>query len=169
MEGLLYVGTDDGLVQISEDGGQNWRKVENFPSLDVPEYALVNDIEASRHDPNTVYVVLYNFQRGDFKPYVVKSTDRGRTWSSIVGDLPARGSTYTIVQDHVKPDLLFVGTEFGLFFTLDGGTKWIPLQNGLPTDIGPGPGDPASGKRSGGGHVRTGLLSFSTTTRRCAT
>ena len=91
VEGLLYVGTDDGLVQISEDGGQNWRKVENFPSLDVPEYALVNDIEASRHDPNTVYVVLYNFQRGDFKPYVVKSTDRGRTWSSIVGDLPARG------------------------------------------------------------------------------
>ena len=90
VEGLLYVGTDDGLVQISEDGGQNWRKVENFASLDVPEYAVVNDIEASRHDPNTVYVVLYNFQRGDFKPYVVKSTDRGRTWSSIAGDLPAR-------------------------------------------------------------------------------
>ena len=133
VEGLLYVGTDDGLVQVSEDSGQNWRKVENFPSLDVPEYAFVSDIEASLHDPNTVYVVLYNYQRGDFKPYVVKSTDRGRTWSSITGDLPARGSTYTIVQDHVKPDLLFVGTEFGLFCTLDGGTKWIPLQNGLPT------------------------------------
>ncbi len=133
VEGLLYVGTDDGLVQVSEDSGQNWRKVENFPSLDIPEYAFVSDIEASLHDPNTVYVVLYNYQRGDFKPYVVKSTDRGRTWSSITGDLPARGSTYTIVQDHVKPDLLFVGTEFGLFCTLDGGTKWIPLQNGLPT------------------------------------
>jgi hypothetical protein len=133
VEGLLYVGTDDGLVQVSEDSGQNWRKVENFPSLDVPEYAFVSDIEASLHDPNTVYVVLYNYKRGDFKPYVVKSTDRGRTWSSITGDLPARGSTYTIAQDHVKPDLLFVGTEFGLFCTLDGGLKWIPLQNGLPT------------------------------------
>ena len=133
IEGLLYVGTDDGLVQISEDAGQNWRKVENFPALNVPEYALVSDIEASLHDPNTVYVVLQNYQRGDFTPYVIKSTDRGRTWSSMTGDLPARGSTYAIVQDHVKPDLLFVGTEFGLFCTLDGGTKWIPLQNGLPT------------------------------------
>jgi len=133
VEGLLYVGTDDGLVQVSEDGGQNWRKIEGFPTLDVPEFAVVNDIEASLHDPNTVYVVLYNFQRGDFKPYVVKSVDRGHTWTSIVGDLPARGSTYTLVQDHVKPDLLFVGTEFGLYATLDGGIKWIPLKSGLPT------------------------------------
>ncbi len=133
VDGLLYVGTDDGLVQVSEDGGQNWRKIEEFPTLDVPQYAFVNDIEASLHDPNTVYVVLYNYKRGDFKPYVVKSTDRGKTWVSITGDLPQRGSTYTIVQDHVKPELLFVGTEFGLFFTLDGGIKWIPLKNGLPT------------------------------------
>lgn len=132
VEGLLYVGTDDGLVQVSEDGGQNWRKIENFPNLDVPEFAFVSDIEASLHDPDTVYVVLYNYKRGDFKPYVVKSTDRGQTWSSITGDLPDRGSTYTIVQDHVKADLLFVGTEFGVFCTLDGGVKWIPLANGLP-------------------------------------
>ena len=101
--------------------------------MDVPQYAFVSDIEASLHDPNTVYVVLYNYKRGDFKPYVVKSTDRGKTWVSITGDLPERGSTYTIVQDHVKPDLLFVGTEFGLFFTLDGGIKWIQLKSGLPT------------------------------------
>jgi hypothetical protein len=133
VEGLLYVGTDDGLVQVSEDGGQNWRKVEDFPTLDVPEHAFVSDIEASLHDPNTVFVVLYNYKRGDFKPYVVKSTDRGQTWFSITGDLPERGSTYTIVQDHVKPELLFVGTEFGVFCTLDGGEKWIPLKNGLPT------------------------------------
>ncbi len=133
VDGLLYVGTDDGLVQVSEDGGQNWRKIEEFPTLDVPQYAFVSDIEASLHDPNTVYVVLYNYKRGDFKPYVVKSTDRGKTWVSITGDLPERGSTYTIVQDHVKPDLLFVGTEFGLFFTLDGGIKWIQLKSGLPT------------------------------------
>ncbi|MCU0961191.1 MAG: hypothetical protein MUF48_13910 [Pirellulaceae bacterium] len=135
VDGLLYVGTDDGLVQISEDGGQNWRKVEDFPGLDVPEFAFVNDVEASRHDPNTVYVVMYNYKRGDFRPYVVKSTDRGHTWSSIAGDLPPRGSTYTIVQDHVKPEMLFVGTEFGVFVTLDGGLKWIPLRGGLPTIV----------------------------------
>ena len=158
VEGLLYVGTDDGLMQISEDGGQNWRKVENFPSLDVPEYALVNDIEASRHDPNTVYVVLYNFQRGDFKPYVVKSTDRGRTWSSIVGDLPERGSTYTIVQDHVKPDLLFVGTEFGLFLHAGRRHQVDSAQERPADDCRARSGDPASRERPGGRHVWPRLL-----------
>ncbi len=133
VDGLLYVGTDDGLVQVSEDGGKNWRKIEDFPSLDVPEYAFVSDIEASLHDPDSVFVVLYNYKRGDFKPYVVKSTDRGKTWSSITGNLPKQGPTYTIVQDHKNADLLFVGTEFGLFFTIDGGAKWIQLKNGLPT------------------------------------
>ena len=133
VDGLLYVGTDDGLIQVSEDGGKNWRKIEDFPTLDVPEYAFVSDIEASLHDPDTVFAVLYNYKRGDFKPYVVKSTDRGHSWSSIAGDLPERGPTYTIVQDHKVPDLLFVGTEFGLFCTLDGGIKWIQLKGGLPT------------------------------------
>ncbi len=133
VQGLIYVGTDDGLVQITEDGGKHWRKVESFAHLNVPDNAYVSDIEASLHDPNTVYVVLYNYKSNDFKPYVVRSTDRGRTWTSIVGNLPERGSTYTIAQDHVKPRLLFVGTEFGLFFTLDGGETWVPLKGGLPT------------------------------------
>ncbi len=133
VEGLLYAGTDDGLIQISEDGGQNWRKVEEFPTLGVPPYASVSDIEVSPHDPNTVFAALYNFQKGDFKPYLIKSVDRGHTWTSITGDLPERGSTYTLALDHVKPELMFVGTEFGLFCTLDGGTKWIPLSSGLPT------------------------------------
>ena len=118
VEGLLYAGTDDGLIQISEDGGQNWRKVEEFPTLSIPPYASVSDIEASPHDPNTVFAALYNFQKGDFKPYLIKSVDRGRTWTSITGDLPERGSTYTLALDHVKPELMFVGTEFGLFCTL---------------------------------------------------
>ncbi|UCC71707.1 MAG: glycosyl hydrolase [Gemmatimonadota bacterium] len=131
VEGLLFVGTDDGLVQVSEDGGANWRRIDRVG--DVPEMTYVNDLEASLHDANTVYAVFNNHKRGDFKPYVYRSTNRGRSWTSITGDLPERGSTYTIVQDHANPDLLFVGTEFGIFFTVDGGTKWIQLKGDMPT------------------------------------
>lgn len=129
---LLYVGTDDGLVRISEDGGKSWRKVSSFEGLDVPEYGYIHDIEACLHDADTVYVVVNNHKRGDFRPYIVMSTDRGKNWRSISSNLPERGSTYTIKQDHVKKDLLFCGTEFGLFCTLDGGKKWLPLRSGLP-------------------------------------
>ncbi len=132
-EGLLYVGTDDGLVQISDDGGENWLKVEKFGTLDVPEFGYINDIEADLHDADTVYVAVNNHKRGDFRPYIVKSTDRGRTWHSITGDLPERGSVYSLKQDHVNPNLLFCGTETGCFFTVDGGEKWIQLKAGIPT------------------------------------
>jgi len=131
VEGLIYAGTDDGLIQVTEDGGQNWRRIDQVRG--VPEMTYVNDLEASLYDPNTVFAVFNNHKRGDFKPYVYKSTDRGRSWTSITGDLPERGSTYTIVQDHVDRNLLFVGTEFGVFATLDGGQKWIQLKGGLPT------------------------------------
>ncbi len=130
-EGLLYVGTDDGLIQVTEDGGTSWRKIDKLPG--VPEMTYVNDLEASLHDPNTVYAVLNNHKMGDFKPYVLMSPDRGKSWESITGDLPARGSTYSIVQDHAKKDLLFAGTEFGIFCTVDGGKKWIQLKGGMPT------------------------------------
>lgn len=132
VEGLIYVGTDDGMVQITEDGGKNWRGVSEFGSLEIPEYGYINDIEADLHDENTVYVAVNNHKRGDFKPYVVKSTDRGRTWDNITGDLPERGSVYALKQDHVNADLLFCGTEFGCFTTVDGGKKWIKLGSGLP-------------------------------------
>ncbi|MDH3289459.1 MAG: glycosyl hydrolase [Gemmatimonadota bacterium] len=131
VEGLLYAGTDDGLIQVTEDGGQTWRKIDGVRG--VPEMTYVNDLEASLHDPNTAFAVFNNHKRGDFKPYVFKSVDRGRSWTSITGDLPERGSTYTVVQDHVNPNLLFVGTEFGVFFTVDGGAKWIQLKGGMPT------------------------------------
>lgn len=131
VEGLLYAGTDDGLIQVSEDGGGSWRRIESFPG--VPDTSYVADLEASLHDPNTVLAVLQNFKRGDFRPYVLRSTDRGRTWTSIAGDLPERGSAYTIAQDHEEPGLLFVGTEFGVYASVDGGASWLELSSGMPT------------------------------------
>jgi photosystem II stability/assembly factor-like uncharacterized protein len=130
-EGLLYVGTDDGLVQASEDGGGHWRRIERFPG--VPELSYVSRLEASRHAEGTVYAAFDNHKMGDFKPYVLKSTDRGRSWTSIAGDLPARGTVYALAEDHVDPDLLFAGTEFGVFFTRDGGRRWVQLKGGIPT------------------------------------
>lgn len=130
-EGLLYVGTDDGLIQVSEDGGRNWTKQEKFK--DVPEMTYVNMIIASQHDENVVYAVFNNHKKGDFKPYVLKSTNKGKSWSNISSDLPERGSTYAIAEDHVDPNLLFVGTEFGVFYSNAGGDSWIQLKSGLPT------------------------------------
>ncbi len=130
-EGLLYAGTDDGLVQATEDGGTNWRKVETFPG--VPERTYVSDLTASLHDAGRVYAAFDNHKMGDFKPYLLRSTDRGRTWTSIAGDLPAGEVVYSIAEDHVDPDLLFAGCEFGVYFTVDGGRHWIELKGGLPT------------------------------------
>jgi hypothetical protein len=93
----------------------------------------VSDIEASRHDGDTVYASFDNHKNGDFKPYFLRSTDRGRTWRSIMGDLPERGSVHAVAEDHANPDLLFAGTEFGIFFTVDGGEKWTQLGGGIPT------------------------------------
>lgn len=130
VEGLLYAGADDGLVSITEDGGATWRQVGAFPG--VPANTYVSDLLASRHDDRTVYAAFNNHKMADFKPYLLKSADRGRTWSSIAGDLPARGSVYTVAEDHVDRNLLFAGTEFGLFFTRDGGQRWIQLRGGMP-------------------------------------
>jgi photosystem II stability/assembly factor-like uncharacterized protein len=132
-KGLLYVGTDDGMFQVSDDDGQSWRQVSRFGTLAIPEYGYINDIEADLHDADTVYVAVNNHKRGDFKPYVVKSVDRGNNWIDITGNLPERGSVYAIKQDYLNPRLLFCGTEFGCFFTIDGGEKWIQLGAGLPT------------------------------------
>jgi photosystem II stability/assembly factor-like uncharacterized protein len=131
LEGLIYAGTDDGLVQVTEDGGKNWQKIEQFPG--APQWTYVSDIAASPRDVNTVFVALNNWQRGDYKPYLVRSVDRGRTWTSIAGDLPDRHDVWAVAQDHVNPNLLFAGTEFGLFTTVDGGGHWVQLKGGLPT------------------------------------
>ena len=130
LEGLLYAGTDDGLLQVTDDGGKNWRKVEDFPG--VPKWTYVTDVFASPRDVDTVFVTLNNWQRGDYQPYVVKSADRGKTWTNISANLPDKHDAWTIVQDHVNSNLLFVGTEFALFVSVDGGRQWTPLTGGMP-------------------------------------
>ena len=130
-EGLIYVGTDDGLIQITENGGKAWRKIDKLAG--VPEHSYVHHVMASQHDANTVFAIFNNHQNGDFKPYLMKSTDAGKTWNSISGNLPERGSTYAIAEDHMNPNVLFCGTEFGLLATTDGGTKWTPIKGGMPT------------------------------------
>jgi len=127
---LVYAGTDDGLVQVTEDGGGSWRKVAAFPG--VPEMTYVADLAPSLHEADAVYAAFDNHKRGDFKPYVLKSADRGKSWISISGDLPVRGTVYTVAEDPKKPGLLYCGTEFGLFFTHDGGRKWLQLKGGIP-------------------------------------
>jgi photosystem II stability/assembly factor-like uncharacterized protein len=129
-EGLIYVGTDDGLIQVTEDGGQNWRKIDKV--YGIPEGSFVNDIKADIHDVDTVYAIFDNHKQGDFAPYLVRSTDRGQHWESINGDLPDRHIVWRIIQDHVVKELLFIGTEFGVFYTRDAGQHWIKLA-GTPT------------------------------------
>ena len=131
VEGLIYVGTDDGVMNITEDGGANWRRVEKFRG--VPDMSLIEDVVASVHDADVAYAVFDNHKRGDYKPYVLKTENRGRSWTMITGNLPVRGSAHTIAEDHVDPNLLFVGTEFGLFFTQDGGASWHQLKGNFPT------------------------------------
>jgi photosystem II stability/assembly factor-like uncharacterized protein len=130
-EGLIYVGTDDGLIQVTGDGGQSWTKYEKFAG--VPDTTYVSRLEASQHDANTVYAAFDNHKNEDFKPYLLKSTDAGKTWTSIAGNLPENGSVLAFAEDTVNPNLLFAGTEFGAFFTIDGGQKWVQLKGGLPT------------------------------------
>ena len=129
--GLIYAGTDDGQINITEDDGKTWRQINQFPG--VPEYTYVYDLLASKHDVNTVYAAFNNHKSGDFKPYVFKSNDMGRTWKSISSDLPEKGAVYALEQDHVNANILFAGTEYGVFVTLDGGKNWKALKAGIPT------------------------------------
>ncbi|MCA6362933.1 MAG: glycosyl hydrolase [Bacteroidetes bacterium] len=130
-ENLLVAGTDDGLIQITTDGGKNWRKVETVAG--VPNQTLVQNVLASRHDENVIYAVFNNHRSGDFKPYLMKSSDKGNTWTNIGSTLPERGSVYCITEDSKNPNLIFAGTEFGMHFSADGGKNWVQLNGGLPT------------------------------------
>jgi hypothetical protein len=129
-DNLLYAGTDDGLIQVTENE-KDWRKISDFPN--VPEHTYVSDICASKFDENIVFASFDNILRDDFKPYLLKSNDKGRSWHSIAGNLPPNGTVHSIQQDYLNPDLLFAGTEFGIFVTTDGGKIWAQMKNGLPT------------------------------------
>ncbi len=130
-ENILWVGTDDGLLWITRNGGQNWEQMDNLPG--VPERSYVHQVIASQFDKNTAYVCFNHHRYGDFKPYLLKTTDGGKSWKSLAATLPERGSVYSIAEDHVDRNLLFCGTEFGVFFSQDGGDNWVQLKAGLPT------------------------------------
>jgi photosystem II stability/assembly factor-like uncharacterized protein len=132
-EGLIYAGTDDGLIQITEDGGTNWRKISLSSIKGLPSTPFVNDVRADLFDANIVYAALDNHKNGDYNPYIIKSNDKGRTWSLMNGDLPSKLLIWRLVQDHVKKDLLFAATEFGVYFTSNGGKNWVELEDGMPT------------------------------------
>ncbi|MEN8201353.1 MAG: glycosyl hydrolase [Bacteroidota bacterium] len=130
-EKLIYTGTDDGVIAVTEDGGGNWKKIGTFPG--IPEYTYVSDLLADRHDASVVYATFDNRKRDDFTPYVLKSTDRGQSWVSIASNLPEQGTVHTIEQDPEVPGLLFIGTELGFFVSVDGGGAWTKFTEGLPT------------------------------------
>ena len=130
-EGLLYAGTDDGFIQVSENGGESWRKIP-VTALGLAPRTFVNDIKADLFDANTVYVALDNHKEGDFNPYLFKSTDKGQNWQSISGNIPDRTLVWRMVQDPIKKNLLFAATEFGIYTSLNGGTSWQKL-GGAPT------------------------------------
>ena len=131
-EGLIYAGTDDGIIQMTENGGESWKKINYKKFSGLPETAFVNDIKADLHEKNTVYAVFDNHKYGDYNPYIYKSKNKGFTWKKLTNNLPDNTILWRIVQDHKNKNLLFLGTEFGVYFTNSGGDEWIKLKGGLP-------------------------------------
>lgn len=130
-ENVLYAGTDDGLIHVTTNGGKSWTQIDNIPG--VPERTYVNMIIASHHNKNVAYAAFNHHRYGNFKPYLFRTKDAGKTWTAIQNNLPERGTVYCMAEDHQNPDLLFAGTEFGVYFSIDGGAQWIQLKGGLPT------------------------------------
>ena len=132
-ENVLYAGTDDGIIQYTRDGGDNWSKMTVDELPEAPASAFVNDIKVDLHDDNIAYVALDNHKFGDYRPYLYKTTNGGKKWKSIVNGIPDGTLVWRLVQDHVNPNLLFLGTEYGVYVSLNQGDKWHKFSNGLPT------------------------------------
>ncbi len=130
---ILYAATDDGIIQVTKDGGATLRRIDVGSIRDIPATAFVNDIRADLFDANTVYAALDNHKYGDFNPYIIKSTDAGKSWKVITGGIDNRTLVWRLVQDHVRKELMFAATEFGIWFTIDGGETWNRMKSGLPT------------------------------------
>lgn len=128
--GLLAVGTDDGLIQVTRDGGKSWTKTDHFPG--VPDTTYVSRVVFSKASESTIYATLDGHRSNDFKPYALKSTDFGKTWTSIASNLPDGGTVHVIREHPRQPNLLFAGTEFGVYSTIDGGGHWMQLKSGIP-------------------------------------
>ena len=129
--GVIWAGTDDGNVQVTRDGGRTWTNVTEKIG-GHPGY-WVSRVIASHHDAGTAYVTVTGYRHDDFKPFVWKTTDYGATWASIAGDLPNEAIN-VIREDRRNPALLFVGTDYGLHATLDGGKAWHRMKNGMTTN-----------------------------------
>lgn len=130
-EGLVYTGSDDGMLYVTENDGQDWRRMKALP--DLPERSFINDIEPSQHNEGTLFVAADAHKHGDYKPYLFISENNGRNWKSIVGDLPSQTIVWSLKQDHINENLLFIGTEYGVYFSPNKGKNWIQLASGLPT------------------------------------
>ena len=130
-QGLVYVGTDDGVISVSRDGGTTWNRITRFSG--VPDETYVSRVVASRFNEGTAYATMDNHRNNDFKPYVLRSTDYGAHWTPVAGNLPANGSVQVVREDLAEPNLLFAGTEFGVFYTANGGASWTPLKYNIPT------------------------------------
>ncbi len=130
-QGVIWVGTDDGRLHVTRDGGKSWTSVEKNVN-GVPANTWIPHITPSRHDAGSAFVVFDNHRRSDFKPYVYRTDDWGKTWKSLATK-EVKGYALAIEQDPKDRDLLFLGTEFGLFLSLDGGARWMPWRHGVPT------------------------------------
>lgn len=128
-EGLLWVGSDDGLVHVSKDGGANW---SNVTPTNMPEWNMINSIEPSAFDEGTCYIAATRYKLGDFQPYLYKTTDYGQTWTKITSGIPAEHFTRVVREDPKRKGLLYAGTETGMYISFDDGSNWSPFQMNLP-------------------------------------
>ncbi len=131
-EKTIYVGTDDGNLQFTKDGGKTWKNVSiEIAKTGVPSQTWISSIHLSNHDRNTIFATLDNHMYGDHNTYLVKSVDGGNSWIRIASN-DFTGFAHKIVQDRVNPNLLYLGTEMGLFVSLDGGSNWFRMKSGFP-------------------------------------